>query len=168
MFSTVVRALPPIAGKAAQASPVIFQRVMALRQSAPNTQRRDFSLIGSLIHLAVGRTSSFRLKRRCHCAHLSNVHFAPHDRHWVSPEHTIESSMRYYAQMIQNPELRRVTFSTSSSKMMIVDYLDFGERCIDKIISLKDYNMTYGDRLNQSNNRRYQERQDKNDRNQHY
>lgn len=77
--------------------------------------------------------------------------------------------MHQYAQTIRQPEIRRVTLSTmSSSWMTIVDYLDFGERCIDKIISLKDYAPRNGNPPDQSFNRWDQQRRDRNDKNQYY
>lgn len=76
--------------------------------------------------------------------------------------------MHQFAQTIRQPEIRRVTLSTICSYITIVDYLDFGERCIDKIISLKDYTPRYGNPPDQSYNRWDQQRRDRNDKNQDY
>ncbi|CBK23407.2 uncharacterized protein [Blastocystis hominis] len=111
---------------------------MAMRQSTPNIQRRDFSLIGSILQFAIDATiitSSMSVLRR-----------------------TIGLDMHQFAQTIRQPEIRRVT----------LNYLDFGERCIDKIISLKDYTPRYGNPPDQSYNRWDQQRRDRNDKNQYY
>ena len=70
--------------------------------------------------------------------------------------------------MIQNPELRRVAFSRSSSNTSNVDYIDFGDRCVDKVIMWAKQRSTYYNSPYQSNNGGYQERQGNTDRNRYY